>query len=74
MICATYDYVDLYRISWRDEHRSEYPKITTRDVLLLLAHRRSHINEGVSLHVQNPDGLEGLVGQQEKECRPRRET
>jgi hypothetical protein len=39
---ATYDYVDLHRISWRDEHGSEYPKITTRNELFLSAHRRSH--------------------------------
>ena len=31
---VTYDYVDLYWISWRDEHRSEYRKITTRDEFL----------------------------------------
>lgn len=39
---ATYHYVDLHRISWRDEHGSEYPKITTRNELFLSTHRKSH--------------------------------
>jgi len=39
---TTYDNVDLYRISWRDEHGSEYPKVTTSDELIISAHRRSH--------------------------------
>jgi hypothetical protein len=39
---ATYNYVDLYRISWRDEHRSEHPKKPTGDKLFLSAHTRSH--------------------------------
>jgi hypothetical protein len=39
---VTYDNVDLYRISWRDEHRCEYRKITARDEMFLSVHRRSH--------------------------------
>jgi hypothetical protein len=58
---ATYDYVDLYRISWRDEHRSEYPKITTRDELFLSAYRRSHTTKELACTYRFPrvlrDGL-----------------
>lgn len=59
---TTYEYVDLYRISWRDEHRSEYPKITTRDELFLSAHRRSHTTKELACTYRFPRVLrDGLV-------------
>ena len=51
---ATYDYVDLYRISWRDEHRKEYPKITTTDELFLSAHRILHTTKELACTYRVP--------------------
>jgi hypothetical protein len=59
---ATYNYVDLYRISWRNEHRKEYPKITTGDELFLSANRGSHTTKELACTYRFPMVLrDGLV-------------